>query len=94
MAFGKTSLNLYTSSPYGGAGKNINFYSYATADAPATVLTAGYFNDARDKLKANDVIDAMTSADGTGDRLHLRVVAVPVGAGNVTVAVDAPASGS
>ncbi|MBS9720040.1 hypothetical protein JYU29_04975 [Tianweitania sp. BSSL-BM11] len=94
MAFGKTSLNLYGSSPYGTAGKNINFHTYATPDAPATVLAAGYFNGAREKLKPNDVIDAMTNADGTGDRLHLRVVLVPVGAGDVTVAVDAPASGS
>ncbi|MER2536046.1 MAG: hypothetical protein ABTQ31_12870 [Rhizobiaceae bacterium] len=93
MAFNAGSLALYNSCPYGTAGKTINFYGYATADDAATVLTAGYFNEARAKLKVNDSIDAMCVADGTGDRLGLKVTAVPA-SGNVTVAVNTDASGA
>lgn len=98
MAFEPRSLALFNSCPYGPGGavpaKNINFYNYATADAAATVTTAGYFNAARDKLELNDLIGAMCVADGTGDFVTLRVTAVPAAPGNVTVAADTGAVGT
>lgn len=93
MALNLRSLALVNSTPYGSAGKTVNWYNYATADAQATVIAAGYFNDARAKLKVNDCIDVLTVADGVGDRLGLIVTAVPA-SGNVTVAVNGEASGS
>jgi len=92
MTFKIRSLALYASVPY-DTNKSVRFYKYATIDAAATVLTAGYFNDARDKLQVNDVIECVTSAGGTGDRIVVRVTAVP-SSGNVTVTVDAAASSS
>jgi len=92
MAFNIRSLTLYASAPV-ATNTAVNFYVYATADAAATVLTAGYFNDARSKLKVNDVIEAMAVATATGDRLTLKVTAAPA-SGNVTVAVNTSASGA
>ncbi|RWN78073.1 MAG: hypothetical protein EOS02_09950 [Mesorhizobium sp.] len=93
MALNLRSLALANSTPYGTAGKTVNWYSYATADAVATVIAAGYFNDARAKLKVNDVIEALCVADGVGDRVSLIVTAAPA-SGNVTVAVNTDASGA
>lgn len=93
MAFQARSLCLYNSVPYGSGGARVDFFNYATADAAATVIAAGYFNAARAKLKVNDVITAMTSAGGTGDVLQLRVTAVPA-SGDIAVVVDGEASGS
>lgn len=92
MTFKIRSLALVASVPY-DTNKSVNFYKYATTDAAATVTTAGYFNDARDKLKVNDVIEVMTAANSTGDRLVVRVTAAP-SSGNVTVAVDEPKASS
>lgn len=92
MAFNIRSLALYFSAPY-DTNKQVNFYKYATKDAAATVTTAGYFNDARSKLKVNDVIECMAVAGGTGDHLVLRVTAAPA-TGNVTVAADTAAAGT
>ena len=96
--FEPRSLALYNSVPYGAntvgaASKTVDFFSYATADAVATVTTAGYFNGARAKLKVNSVIDALCVADGTADRVSLIVTAVPA-SGNVTVAINTDASGA
>ena len=91
--FEPRSLCLYNSVPYGAAGKRVDFFSYATADAVATVTTAGYFNNARAKLQVNSVIDALCLADGVGDRISVTVTAVPA-TGNVTVAINTDASGA
>jgi hypothetical protein len=89
MALNLRSLALFASSAYGTAPTKVNYYTYATADAAATVLASGYFNDARAKLRANDVINVMSVADGTGDFLVVRVASVPAaGAGDVTVGSD------
>jgi hypothetical protein len=93
MAFNARSLCLFNSTPYGAASKTVNWYGYGTPDAAATVVAAGYFNGARDKLKVNDVIMAMTVADGVGDLLVLKATAVPA-SGDVTVAVNSEAAGS
>jgi hypothetical protein len=83
--FNKRSLAAFWSVPTGTANKCVNFYGYATEDANATVLTAGYFNDAREKLKVNDIIICMSVAAGTGVANILKVTAAP-STGNVTVA--------
>lgn len=75
-------------------GKYKNLHFYVTADPAATVLTAGHFNEMRDDVQINDVIIAISAADGTGDLLIARVTAVPAAPGNVTVSVDTNASGS
>ncbi|GAA2871918.1 hypothetical protein GGQ99_000965 [Aminobacter niigataensis] len=91
--FEPRSLSLFNSVPFGTAGKSVDFMSYATGDAVATVIAAGYFNGARAKLKVNTIIDAVCLADGVGDRVSLIVTAVPA-SGNVTVAVNTDASGA
>lgn len=90
MSFNIRSLVLYASCPV-DTNKAVNFYKYATPDAAATVLTAGYFNDARSKLKVNDAIEIVAVANGTGDQLRVTVTAAPA-SGNVTVAVDPEAA--
>lgn len=85
MAFNARSLATIWSFPYGTESKKVTYYGYATADANATVIANGYFNDARSKLKVNDLIICMSVADGTGVPNVLRVSAVPA-TGNVTVA--------
>lgn len=69
-------------------------YGYATPDAVATVIAAGYFNAARDagRLQVNDIIDAQCVMGGVADFVRLIVTAVPA-TGNVTVAVNTGASG-
>lgn len=90
MAFQIRSLALSASVPV-GTNKSVGFYKFATTDATATVVANGYFNNARDKLAVNDVIEAVCAADGTGDRIVVRVTAVP-SSGNVTVAIDPAAA--
>ena len=54
MAYAVTGLN-----PIGGQskkGSNSAMWSYTSADAIATVNTAGYFNNASDILAVGDVI--------------------------------------
>ncbi|MCZ8545072.1 hypothetical protein OOJ09_12835 [Mesorhizobium qingshengii] len=91
--FEARSLCLVNSVPYGTGGRAVDFFHYATADAVATVIAAGYFNNARDKLAINDVIEALCVADGTGDRVSLIVTAAPA-TGNVTTAINTDASGA
>ena len=94
MAFNPRSLALYNSTPYGTAGKTINWYNYGTPDAVATVIAAGYFGTgATSKLKVNDVIDCLCVADGVADRVSLIVLTVPAAA-NITVAVNTDATGA
>lgn len=94
MALELRSLCLVNSVPYGTAGKRVDFMHYATPDAVATVIAAGYFNNARAKLQVNTVIEALCVADGVGDRVSLIVTAVPVAPGNITTAVNTDASGA
>ncbi len=54
MAYAATGLN-----PIGGQskkGSNSAMWSYTSADAIATVNTAGYFNDASQLLAVGDVV--------------------------------------
>lgn len=85
MAFEARSLTAMWSSPYGTTGAKVTRYLYATGDANATVLAAGYFNNARAKLKVNDIIECVSVAGGVGVVNILKVTAAPA-SGNVTVA--------
>ncbi len=91
MAFNARSLSLYASTPFGSAGKTVNWYKYATPDAVATVTTSAYFDSVKSKLSINDQIDAACLTDAVSDRVSLIVTAVSP---NVTVAINTDASGA
>lgn len=93
MAYLARSLVLEASVPYASDTPALNWYKYATTDAVATVIAAGYFNNARDKLRVGDVIDAVCAIGGATDRIAMLVATVPV-SGNVTVAINTDASGA
>jgi hypothetical protein len=94
MALNNRSLVLAISVPHTADAAPTNFYKYASPDAAATIVAAGYFNNVRDKLKVGDIIEAVALAGGaTADRLDLVVTAVPA-TGNVTVAVNGEAAGT
>ena len=59
MAFDAANLTRLA----GGSG--VSLWHYTTADTIATVNTAGYFNNAANMVKLNDVIIAVTSTGGT-----------------------------
>lgn len=86
MALINRAFALFHSVPYGtGTGKT-NFYSYASPDALATIIAAGYFNNIRDKLAVNDQIWIVAAAGATAVTAIVKVTAAPA-SGNVTVAV-------
>lgn len=94
MAFALRSLCMDFSVPYATNTRGFTgWFGYATDDAVATVIAAGYFNAARDKLAVGDYIDAICVISGTPDRVGLLVTAVPVAPGNITVAINTDASG-
>lgn len=94
MALGIRSLCMAGSVPYTNTLGRTAWYRYATADAVATVTTAGYFNGAREKLAVGDTIDAVCVLGGTPDRVSVLVTAVPAAPGDVTVAINTDASGA
>lgn len=47
------------------AGNSVALYGYSTADAVATVNTAGYFNALADQLSVGDIIFVRSSTGGT-----------------------------
>lgn len=59
MAYSASSLTRVA----GASGFSI--WHYSTADAIATVNTAGYFNDAAGMIKKNDYMILVTSTGGT-----------------------------
>lgn len=93
MAFLNRSLTRVVTVPV-ASGRNWNKYAYATDDAAATVIAAGYFNGARSTLKVNDSIEVLAVHNGVGDRISLTVLTVPADPSNITTAVNADASGS
>lgn len=86
MAFNKFSLVRFAES-FVDARKVRNMFFFATADAEATVATAGYFNDGRAQLSKGDVIVASVAIDDTPDTRTYVVTAAPA-TGNVTVALS------
>lgn len=93
MALAIRSFCMSGSVPYANALGRIAHYRYATPDAVATVIAAGYFNGAREKLAVGDTIDATCVLGGTPDRVSVLVTAVPATA-DVTVAVNTDATGA
>jgi hypothetical protein len=69
-------------------GKTLSRYFYASNDAAAAIIAAGYFNDARDKLRKGDHIDITAVKDGIPVGKSVVVTAVPL-TGDVTVAAFA-----
>lgn len=87
MAYDKKALVRFAES-FLGANDVKSLYFYATNDDAATVATAGYFNEARARLKPGDVIICSLDVDGTrGTRTYV-MNAVP-GTGNVTTTLGA-----
>lgn len=72
-----------------------NVYEYATGDAVATVIAAGYFNVLRDdgRIRVNDIVNAQCVMGGVADFVRLIFTAVPA-TGNVTTAINTGASGA
>ncbi len=62
MAYSSTGLNVMGASKKGNAP---SMYTYASADAIATVNTSGYFNDLSDTLAVGDVIFCHDTATPT-----------------------------
>lgn len=67
-------------------------WRYATDDAAATVEAAGYFNGARDQLRAGDVILASMAMGGTPVTKQYICTASPA-TGNVTIALQVTTAG-
>lgn len=61
----------------------VSFYRYVTADALATVEAAGYFNSARARVKAGDIVEVTCAIGGAQTTVLKRFLAVPT-SGNVT----------
>lgn len=57
MAFSRDGLSKVA----GSAGDAPSLFTYTSADAIATVNTAGYFNDASKELKVRDIIFVVDS---------------------------------
>jgi hypothetical protein len=63
MAYSATGLN--SAGGQSKAGNAPQIWTYASADAIATVNTSGYFNDASSLLKVGDIIYVYDSATPT-----------------------------
>ena len=94
MAFVLRNLIFNRSLPHKPDARGIHHWDYNSPDAAATIVAAGYFNPARDRLGVNDMIEIMALSDGTGDYLHVKVTAVPAAPGDITVAVNTEAAGA
>lgn len=98
MAFCAQSLITAGAGPVGQAsglaasGRPLSSHEYRTADAAATVETAGYFNGARTRLQVGDVITAIVGVGATMKGKHYVVTAVPV-TGDVTIGLFATTAG-
>lgn len=67
--------------------RQIMFFDYATVHTLAEVQTAGFFNESRDNITKDSIVDAVCDINGTPARIVLRFATVPA-SGNVTVVVD------
>jgi len=65
------------------AGGNSVFF-YTDGDAISTIAASGYFNDATNELKENDVIIAVGSNGGT-QTVDILTISSDTGAATVTV---------
>lgn len=67
--------------------RQIMFFDYATVDTAAEVQAAGFFNNSRDNITKDSIVDAVVDINGTPARIVLRFATVPA-TGDVTVVVD------
>lgn len=74
------------------SGRPLGRHVYRTADAAATVETAGYFNAARLRLQVGDTIEAVVGIGGTMKLKFFIVTAAPL-TGDVTIALAATTAG-
>jgi hypothetical protein len=86
MALTTSALTKFGDSAVSAGAVN-NIYFYASADADATIIAAGYFNNARARLHKGDIIITASSIGGTPNTKTYVVTAVPA-SGNITVAVS------
>lgn len=95
MALNKRAIVQAHSIPWSIDLPPCNVYEYATADAVAVVIAAGYFNTLRDdaRIRVNDIINAQCLMGGVADFVRLIFTTVPT-TGNVTVAINTGASGA
>tara|TARA_Y100001951_G_C11268463_1_gene257135 strand:+ start:666 stop:911 length:246 start_codon:yes stop_codon:yes gene_type:complete len=71
------------SSLYKVGGANPGLWIYKSADALATIVASGYFNDATNELKEHDVIISIGSTGGT-ETVDVLLVTSASGAATVT----------
>jgi hypothetical protein len=92
MPYADRSLALRNSVPAGnslpGRAGMVSFFDYATPDTLATVVAAGYFNNARARLQAGDVVQVAAGIGGTPATDSYVFASVPA-TGNVTVTIEA-----
>lgn len=95
MALNKRAFVQAHSIPYAVDTPPLTISAYATTDAVATVIAAGYFNGLRDDgtIRVNDVVECNCVMGGVADYVRLIFTAVPA-TGNVTTAVNTGASGA
>lgn len=91
MAFYAKALSRFNVSQVSTA-KTVSWFTYSTADPAATVLADGYFNNARNQLKADDIIIAECGIGTASDVVQMVVTAVP-SSGDVTVAAEVETEG-
>jgi len=84
MSLNLRSLILVCSSPHTADTPSTKLWFYASPDAAASIITDGYFNNARDQLSTNDVIIIHANVDGTAVLYVVTVTSVP-DTGNITV---------
>jgi hypothetical protein len=77
MAFARSGLTKLA-----GGARQLHYYT--SADAIATVVASGYFNDATNDLKQNDIVLSVTSTGGS-QAVDLLVVTSATLAATVTV---------
>mgnify|MGYP003629609500 FL=1 len=90
MAFSRTGWNPVGGQSKKGSGNALWFY--ASADAIATVNTAGYFNDVSDEVSIRDVIIVTDTATPTTNLVNVLTNAsgvVDVSNGTAIVETDA-----
>lgn len=98
MSFSDKSLSRDQQMPVGstagitGVGMS-TWWRYATADAAATVETAGYFNNARSRLAVGDSIDAVMVIGGTPVKKSYVVLTVPAAGSNITIGIATATAG-
>lgn len=59
MAYDSSNLTAFA------YGNGATLWHYTSTDSAATINTAGYFNDAADRMRVNDIILSVSATGGT-----------------------------